>query len=217
MAVSLALRSSSYPAVFRVGFQDQANGTLVVDEEALLLEGRSPQGRIELRIPYSELDEVRIGRLPEERLNGRASLLLSYRDGQHVRVEPIGFGLLHELAELLAEVAREHRDEHERVAVVLPLRKSRIAEARELVEDGPPFDPAVLGLKGHEVYLSEDEAVFVFEGPNVRTMLQRLTRDPTLWQAGIAWRSCVCGRPHLLPEAHLPNEPPVYSWKAEGE
>lgn len=217
MAASLALRSSSYAAVFCVGFQEPASGTLVVDEESLLLEGRSPEGSVELSIPYAELDDVRIGRLPEERLNGRASLLLSCRGGQHVRVEPIGFGLLQELADLLVALAREHRDEHERVAIVLPLRKSRSAEARELVENGPPFDPAVIGLKGHEVFLTEEEAVFVFEGPNVRTMLQRLTRDPTLWQAGVAWRSCVGGRPRLLTEAYCPTVAPVYSWRANGE
>jgi hypothetical protein len=214
MAVSLAVRSSSYAALFRVGFQEPARGTLVVDEESLLLEGSSPQGRVALNIPYGELDEVRIGRLPEERLDGRASLILSCRDGQQVRVEPIGFGLLYELADLLSELACEHRDEHEQAAVVLPLRKGRIARARELVAQGPPFDPTVLGLRKHEVFLTGEEAIFVFEGPNVRAMLQRLTRDPTLWQAGLAWRSCVRGRPRLLPDVYRSDEAPAFTWTA---
>jgi hypothetical protein len=205
-----------YAASFCSGFSEPSAGGLVLEEDRLLLEGRSSQGHSELSIAYSELSEVRIGRLPEERLNGNAALLLSRRDGDLVRVEPMGFGLLHELADLLASLANEHADGNEQVAVVLPLRRARISMARELVAQGPPFDPAVLGLRRHEVYLTEAEAVFIFEGPNVRRMLERLTRDPTLWQAGLAWRRCVGGRPRLLTEPPRASGPPAFSWTADG-
>jgi hypothetical protein len=72
----------------------------------------------------------------------------------------------------------------------------------------------VLGLRRHEVFLTDEEAVFVFEGPNVRRMLERLTRDPTLWQAGLAWRTCVGGRPRLLAEIYRAESSPAYSWTA---
>lgn len=207
-------RSTCYAAAFRAGFQAPATGALTIEDSYLLLEGRSEQGRVEFNIPFSEINEVRIGRLPEERLNGNAALLLSQRNGELVRVQPMGFGLLSELADLLSELAREHADPHEQIAVVLPLRKSRLSRARELVAQGPPFNPAVLGLRKHEVFLTDAEAVFVFEGPNVRRMLERLTRDPTLWQAGLAWRSCVRGRPRLLAETYRADTPPAYSWTA---
>src|SRR5439155_13807677 len=42
---------------------------------------------------------------PEERLNGRPSLLLERRDQPVVQVEPLGIGLLQELAHLLAALA----------------------------------------------------------------------------------------------------------------
>jgi hypothetical protein len=209
--------STRYAASFCAGFQAPVSGALTIEDSYLLLEGHSLQGHVEFHIPFSEISEVSIGRLPEERLNGHAALLLSRRDGELVRVKPKAFGFLYELADLLSGLAREHADRHEQVAVALPLRKGRLSQARELIAQGPPFDPAVLGLRRHEVFLTDEEAVFVFEGPNVRRMLERLTRDPTLWQAGLAWRTCVGGRPRLLAEAYRVESPPAYSWKASGD
>jgi hypothetical protein len=216
MAPSTSELPTRYAASFCVGFSAPAAGALVVEESRLLLEGRSAQGHVELSIPYFDVSEVRVGRLPEERLNGHSALLLSRRDGDLVRVEPVGFGLLNELAELIAALANEHADPTEQVSVILPIRKGRLAQARELVEQGPPFDPAVLGLTRHEVFVTDEEAIFVFEGRNVRRKLERLTRDPTLWQAGLAWRSCVGGRPHLSTEVLHPISSPVFSWTANG-
>ena len=206
--------TARYAASFRAGFSSPAVGALIVEESRVLLEGRSDQGRVALSLPFSELSEVRVGRLPEERLNGHSALLISSSDGTLIRVVPMGFGLLNELAELLMALADEHGDPHEQVAVVLPLRKGRLARARELVAQGPPFDPALLGLTRHEVFLTEQEATFVFEGRNVRTKFQRLTRDPTLWQAGLAWRSCVGGRPRISNETVQPREQPDFQWTA---
>ena len=181
----------------------------------MLLEGRSDRGPVQLSIAYSEINEVLIGRLPEERLRGHADLLVSCKDGELVRIEPMGFGLLYALADMLSTLASEHADPNEQVAVVLPLRKGRSSRARELVAQGPPFDPEALGLKKHEVYLTDKAAIFIFQGRNVRHMLERLTRDPTLWQAGLGWRSCVGGRPRLAADTSPPNGPPVFSWAAE--
>jgi hypothetical protein len=216
MAISTRDLPTRYAASFCVGFQAPAAGAMVVEETRLLLEGRSAQGHVELSILYSEVSEVRVGRLPEERLNGHSALLLSRRGRDLVRVEPFGFGLLNELAELIAALASEHADPTEQVSVILPIRRGRIAQARELVEQGPPFDPAVLGLASHEVFVTDEEAIFVFKGRNVRRMLERLTRDPTLWQAGLAWRSCVGGRPRISSEALHASSPPVFSWTANG-
>jgi hypothetical protein len=204
-----------YPASFCTGFSAPAAGALVLEETRLLLEGHSDQGHVELSVPYSVLDEVRIGRLPEERVNGHAALLLSQRTSGLVRVQPHGFGLLSELADLLASLASEHAPGQEQVTVVLPLRKRRLVQARELVAQGPPFDPAVLGLARHEVFVTGEEAIFVFEGRNVRRMLERLSGDPTLWQAGLAWRSCIGGRPRLVNGTYRPSSQPDFTWSAD--
>ena len=210
---------SRYAVAFRVAPGAQAAGALVVDEDWLLLEGRSAEGRVEVSVPYAELVEVRIGRSPEERLNGRPALLLARENGPPIQVEPFGAGFLHELAHLLAALTTEHPANGEQATVILPLKKGCLARAKELVAQGPPFDPAALGLTGHQVFLSADEAIFVFAGPHVRATLERATRDPTLWRVGLAWRGCIGGRPRLAAAAEtspVTGAQPVYSWTASG-
>ena len=210
-------RSGRYSVVFRVAPGPSAAGALLVDEERLLLEGRSPEGRVELSVPYADLSEVRIGRSPEERLNGHPALVLEREGAQAVQIVPFGAGLLHELADLLATLATEHADGGEQVAVIVPLKEGRLARAKELVSQGPPFDPAALGLMRHQVFLTADEAIFVFAGPHIRAKLERMTRDPTLWRVGHTWRGCIGGRPRLATAPEIGpgrNDQPVYSWTA---
>jgi hypothetical protein len=210
-------RAARYAVIFRVAPRTPTAGALVVDEDRLLLEGRSAEGRVELSVPYADLTEVRIGRSADERLNGRPALLLEREGGQPVQIEPFGAGLLHELADLLATLATEHADGGEQVAVIVPLKKGRLARAKELVAQGPPFDPGALSLTRHQVFLSADEAIFVFAGPHVRAKLERMTRDPTLWRVGHAWRGCIGGRPRLATATEIVPESgdrPVYSWIA---
>ena len=98
---SKTMRKAHYPVSFSAGWQAPATGVLALEETRVLLDGRSPQGHVELSIPYAEIGEVRIGRLPEEWLKGHAALLVSQTGGKVIRVQPIGFGLLSELADLL--------------------------------------------------------------------------------------------------------------------
>ena len=212
-------RPARYAVAFRIGLGARAAGALVIDQDRLQLEGRTADGPIGLSVPYAELVEVRIGRGPEELLNGRPALLLARQDGPPVQVEPFGIGLLHELADLLVALATEHADSGEEVAVIVPLQKGRLAQAKELVVQGPPFDPAALGLTRHEVFLTADKAIFVFAGAHVRATLERMTRDPTLWRVGIAWRGCIGGRPRLAVASDTrpgTDDQPVYSWAANG-
>ncbi|HEU0247536.1 MAG TPA: hypothetical protein VFR38_10665 [Gaiellaceae bacterium] len=212
-------RPARYAVVFRIGLGARAAGALVIDQDRLQLEGRTADGPVELSVPYAELVEVWIARGPEELVNGRPALLLAREDGPPVQVEPFGIGLLHELADLLVALAAEHADGGEEVAVIVPLKKDRMAQAKELVVQGPPFDPAALGLTRHEVFLTADKAIFVFAGPHVRATLERMTRDPTLWRVGIAWRACIGGRPRLAAASDTrpgTDDQPVYSWAANG-
>ncbi len=119
-------RPARYAVAFRIGLGARAAGALVIDQDGLQLEGRTADGPVELSVPYAELVEVRIGRDPEELVNGRPALLLARQDGPPVQVVPFGIGLLHELADLLVALATEHADSGEEVAVIVPLKKDRM-------------------------------------------------------------------------------------------
>jgi hypothetical protein len=207
-----------YPVVFRTGTSGPTAGALIVDNRRFMLVGGNVDEPLELSIPYSELRQVRVGRSSEERLNGRPTLLLARSEAPDVQVMPLGFGLLHELAGLLATLANQQTDGNEQVAVVVPLKTGCVERAKELVAHGPPFDPAALGLQRHQIFVTTREAIFVFIGPNVRETLRKATRNPTLWRAGLAWRACIAGPPRLTnPGETLPAHQgqPLYSWTAD--
>lgn len=94
-----------------------------------------------------------------------------------------------------------------RVAVVVPLRPGGREAARLLIEQGPPFDLGDTGLERHEVYLTDREAVFVFEGPHPRQAVERLLGEADVWRMATAWRDCVGGRPRLAEDAYAWDRP----------
>ncbi len=59
----------------------------------------------------------------------------------------------------------------ERIAVIAKLKPNAEKRATELIETGPPFDPDQLGFDRHSVYLSGNQAVFVFEGGRLDHLL----------------------------------------------
>jgi hypothetical protein len=80
----------------------------------------------------------------------------------------------------------------ERLALVVPLKQGAKPQAESLLAQGPPFDPAGLGLVSHEVFLTEHEAVFVFEGAPAE-LLNRSAENETIWDAAAAWEPLVEG------------------------
>jgi hypothetical protein len=95
-----------------------------------------------------------------------------------------------------------------RVAVVVPLRPDAVETARGLIEDGPPFDLSVTPLESHAVFLSGCEAVFVFEGPEARAVVEQLIGEADVWVAATAWRGCLDGKPRVAEAA--------YAWRSPG-
>jgi hypothetical protein len=64
------------------------------------------------------------------------------------------------------------------------------------------LDPtAIKGLDRHEVFLTSDEAVFVFESELGADALAPLLSDPKLWEAVAAWSEYVAGPPRIAEEA----------------
>ena len=92
-----------------------------------------------------------------------------------------------------------------RVLVVVPLRPDAVETARRLVDDGPPFALEETTLEVHTVYLTDHEAVFVFEGPDARSIVERLVGEADVWSAATAWRACLAAKPRLAET--------VYAWR----
>jgi hypothetical protein len=97
-----------------------------------------------------------------------------------------------------------------RVAIVASLRPGAEERARELLGQGAPFDPAQAGFRRHDVYLSANEIVFVFEGDEVEWRLDEIVSAPFQWDVTSAfdeWRKIVDGSPRIARSA--------YSWDAD--
>jgi len=84
-----------------------------------------------------------------------------------------------------------------RIAVVVPLRLGARENARQLIESGPPFQLDDTPLVEHCVYLTDYEAVFVFEGPEAREAVERVLGEADVWQAATAWRAILASKPRL--------------------
>ena len=96
-----------------------------------------------------------------------------------------------------------------RFVVSLPLRPGSTDQIRRLLREGPPFDLSGLSLERHEVFLSDAELIFLFEGTHSeRVAIELLERPRVLGQASrIA--PFVAGPPRFFSEA--------FSWEAQPE
>lgn len=92
-----------------------------------------------------------------------------------------------------------------RIAVVVPLRPDGVEEARRLIDEGPPFDLGATPLEGHCIHLTDHEAVFVFEGPQARDVVEHVVGEADVWQAASAWRGLLAGKPRVAET--------VFSWR----
>ena len=92
----------SYAVVWREEEGPLRIGRLELQPDRVLLDGG-----LVCRLPYSEIEEARVGRCPRERIAGRPTLLVRLRSGPGVAIATIGApGALAELAErLLLQVA----------------------------------------------------------------------------------------------------------------
>jgi CBS domain-containing protein len=94
-----------------------------------------------------------------------------------------------------------------RFAVVARFPAGSRERVRELLAGGPPFELAETGLDRHAVYLSSNEAVFVFEGAEALWEVDELADDffhPELAAALDEWRTVIEEQPHVAT--------PVFEW-----
>jgi hypothetical protein len=195
---------TSYGVVWREGDHPIARGKLELLPRAVRLDGMAGSEPTSREIPYDYLSEIRIGRSPEERIDGRASLVLAPRTGDTLSIVSIAqVGVLAEIADRLAalQLGTEGR---RRIAVVLPLQEDARDAVRALLAAGPPFDPDKFGLDRHQVFLTQSEAVFIFESKLGADALEPLLQEPELWQSAAAWHEHLAGPPRIAED--------VFSW-----
>jgi hypothetical protein len=187
-----------YAVVWRTGDGPTSSGRLELGADELVLHGSGePEG---FRVPFDELASAEIGRGADDRINGEKSLVLQRNSCGRVLVAALGgVGLLGEINELLARLRSEHVA-RARVAVVVPIRRSKAEVARQLVEEGPPFELDDVGLERHHVFVGEREVIFFFEGEQAAAAVDVLVRSPDVLKAAVRWRGILAGRPRLAEE-----------------
>jgi hypothetical protein len=93
-----------------------------------------------------------------------------------------------------------------RMALVLPLRRGLRARAETLLEHGPPFDPEAAGLESHEMLVTDDEVVFLFEAPE-QHVLDRVVAEASAWIAADTWKDLVAAAPRVAETAYAWQRP----------
>jgi hypothetical protein len=190
---------TSYGVVWKEGAKPLARGKLELLSRAIRLEGMTGSEPTTREIAYDYLTEVRIGRSADERIDGHPSLVLEPRTGESLAIASVAqSGVVAEIAERLAALQFEAP---RRIAIVLPLREGSLDAVRELLAEGPPFDPDALELDRHLVFLTAAEAVFVFESRLGADALEPLLQDPALWQSVAAWHDHIAGAPRIAEDA----------------
>lgn len=93
------------------------------------------------------------------------------------------------------------------MAVVARLKEGAGGRARELIAEGPPFDPSAMGFDRLAVYLSPGEVIFHFEGTDAARKLAGVIDNMVVSASFGAWASLLEGTPKLAHES--------YFWEAE--
>jgi hypothetical protein len=153
-------------------------------------------------IPYEAVVAIRVGRSASDRINGGPSVVVERNLGDPITIATVAQpSVVGEIAERLAAL-RLGAQTSRRVVVIVPLKPDADASVSHLLKQGPPFDPgAIEALERHDVFLTSDEAVFVFELHLGSDALGPLLSDPKLWEAVSAWGEYVAGPPRIAEEA----------------
>lgn len=140
-----------------------------------------------------------------ERIDGRPSVVLERIGQVPVTIATVAqSSLVGEIAERLAEFQLGAAAPR-RLVLVLPLRAGAQDAVRDLLAQGPPIDlEEVPELDRHEVLLTSDEVIFVFESEQGADTIAALLARSEFWHAAADWQEHVGGPPRLAEES--------YSW-----
>jgi hypothetical protein len=196
----------TYGVVWREGASELATGKLELLASGARLEGRETSRDI----PYVGVSGIHIGRRPEERIDGRPSIVLERFGSPTVTIATVAQpSLVGEIAERLAALQFDAAVPRS-IALVVPLKPGSREAVRALLAQGPPFDPEEQPeLEHHEVFVSDEDAIFVFQSREGVDAFVAGLADPGLLQAALAWREHVAGPPRIAEG--------VYSWTRREE
>ena len=96
-----------------------------------------------------------------------------------------------------------------RFVVSVRIQPGSADEVRAILAEGPPFDLAETRLERHEVFLSNGELTFVFEGPGADEEASRLLATPSVLGQASRLGAHFDGAPRV------PEE--VFSWERPEE
>ena len=204
-APSLQLVKTTYAVKWREPDGQIYLGRLALRPRTLILEGRPHDGRaVDRHFGYEEILSLRIGSRGADRLDDQPALVMEREDGRYlVTSVGLGAGVVQEVADRLAGFRGAARC---RATVVVPLRTGALAQVRELVAQGPPFDPARTALTQHQLLLTDQEAIFVFETHSEEGLTDLLDQLDVL-AAAVAWRDFVADPPRLAEVAYVWERP----------
>jgi hypothetical protein len=176
---------------------DTGLGKLELGPRSILFEGLSGVGTHSVEVPYRDISAIRIARHASDRIAGRPTLVVERGDAPAIRIASVAQpGIVSELAEHLAGLHLREERAVSRVLVVIPLKSGANDRVRELVRSGPPFDPDGAGLERHHVFLTQQEAVFVFEA-TTENAVERLVEHVSVWTAESVWADLAAGLPRI--------------------
>ncbi|HET7857213.1 MAG TPA: hypothetical protein VFL41_12225 [Gaiellaceae bacterium] len=195
-------------ATYAVSWQerpgDMSSGKLELRPRGIAFEGSNGTGSRSAEVEYREISAIRIARVPAERIAGRPTLVVERRGAPPIRIASVAeAGIVSELAEHLARLHLGEELAVSRALVVVPLKPGTRERVKALVRAGPPFDPYSGGLDRHHVFLTEQEAVFVFEGATPDA-IQRIVETASVWSAAPDWADLAAGPPRVAED--------VYDW-----
>ena len=96
----------------------------------------------------------------------------------------------------------------QRLVLVAKLKEGTGERARELVRNGPPFDPGERGFDRHAVYLTPEQVTFIFECDSADVAVQDLIEERVQSSAFAAWAPLLDGAPQPALEG--------YYWRRTG-
>jgi hypothetical protein len=118
-------------------------------------------------------------------------------------------GTKFDVSELSRELAALRSRPHaHKFAFILPLAPGLRDTARAFLAEGPPFDIKSVGLESHEVFLSDDEVIFVFGSLAGVDALELILNDDEFWAVVSSWEHIAAGRPRVAEIA--------YDWRLTG-
>lgn len=193
----------SYAVTWQENGGEFHSGKLELNGSGLVLEGGPQNGSGPIVLPYSELLGMGVAR-NSERMKGRPTLLLYRRGRNPIRIASVvASSIISEVAEHLASHQVGAGPAESRLMVVVPLKEGARDQVAELLEKGPPFEPGEVGLERHLTFLTDREAIFLFESETTLS-LDLIMAETNVWASAVAWRPFIGGAPRIAE--------PSYSW-----